>query len=150
MNIVPASQNNFSSAIELLKENNLPTEDINPATELFVLEENNCVLGTVAVEHNADTALLRSLAVSKDKRNNGLGEKLVSFIEERLAKNGIQEIYLLTTTASEFFTKRGYEKMNRNDAAPFIKSTAEFSSLCSSSAIVMKKQLAKEKQSVIL
>src|SRR5579875_2052745 len=145
MIIVPASQNNFSSAIELLKENNLPTEDINPSTELFVLEEDNCVLGTVAVEHNADTALLRSLAVSKEKRNNGLGEKLVCFMEEHLGKSGIQEIYLLTTTASDFFTKRGYEKVNRNHVPLFIKSTVEFSSLCSSSAVVMKKQLAKRK-----
>ena len=39
MNIVPITQNNFSSALSLLKKNQLPTEDISETTKLFVLED---------------------------------------------------------------------------------------------------------------
>jgi N-acetylglutamate synthase-like GNAT family acetyltransferase len=76
MNIVPASQNSFSAAIDLLKKNNLPTEDLNPGTQLFVVEEDDNVVATVAVEYDYNNALLRSLSVSEEKRKSGVGIKL--------------------------------------------------------------------------
>ena len=103
MNIVPASQNSFSAAIELLKKNNLPTEDLNPGTQLFVVEEDDKVVATVAVEYDYNDALLRSLCVSQEKRNSGVGNELVSFIEEYVRQQGVQTIFLLTTTAADFF-----------------------------------------------
>jgi len=141
MNIVPASQNSFSAAIELLKKNNLPTEDINPGTQLFVTEENDIVIGTVAVEYNFDVALLRSLSVSKQKRNSGIGQMLVDFIEDYVQKQGVRSIYLLTTTAEAFFLKNGYESIDRNEVPEFIKNTKEYSVICSSSSTLMKKEL---------
>ena len=141
MNIVPDSQNNFSKAIQLLKKNNLPTEDINPGTQLFVVEEENNVVGTVAVEYNFNEALLRSLSVSEEKRNAGIGLMLVEFIEDYVQKQGVKSIYLLTTTAENFFLKRGYQKTDRNAVPDFIKNTKEYSVLCSSSSTLMKKAL---------
>ena len=141
MNIVPASQNSFSAAIELLKKNNLPTEDINPGTQLFVIEENDSVIGTVAVEYNFDVALLRSLSVCEQKRNSGIGQMLVAFIENYVQKQGVQSIYLLTTTAEAFFSKKGYESVDRNVVPDFIKNTKEFSIICSASSTLMKKEL---------
>ncbi|MFN2438801.1 MAG: GNAT family N-acetyltransferase, partial [Chitinophagaceae bacterium] len=107
MNITTITQNNFSSAIALLKRNNLPTEDISDKTGLFVLEEENKVVGTVALEHDATDALLRSLSVTEEKRNIGLGKELVAFIEDHARKQGIKNIYLLTTTAANSFSKGG-------------------------------------------
>jgi amino-acid N-acetyltransferase len=141
MNIVPASQNSFSAAIELLKKNNLPTEDINPGTQLFVIEENDSVIGTIAVEYNFDVALLRSLSISEQKRNSGIGQMLVAFIENYVQKQGVQSIYLLTTTAEGFFLKKGYESVDRNEVPDFIKNTKEFSIICSASSTLMKKEL---------
>jgi len=141
MNIVPASQNSFSAAVALLKKNNLPTEDINPGTQLFVMEEGNKVLGCIAVEYDYNNALLRSLSVSEEKRNEGIGMKLVEFIEDYVKKQGVQTIFMLTTTAADFFSKQGYEAVDRNSAPLFIKNTEEYSMLCSSSAVLMKKEL---------
>jgi len=141
MNIVPASQNSFSAAIELLKKNNLPTEDINPGTQLFVTEENDSVIGTVAVEYNFDVALLRSLSVSEQKRNSGIGQMLVDFIENYVQKQGVRLIYLLTTSAEAFFLKKGYKSIDRNEVPDFIKNTKEYSVICSSSSTLMKKEL---------
>lgn len=142
MNIVPASQNNFTAAIHLLKNCSLPISDIQPATKLFVMEEENKVLGTIALEHDDHDALLRSLSVEMNYRNKGLGERLVSFIENYARQQSIQRIYLLTTTAAEFFSKKGYHKVERREVPLFIQNTSEFSFVCPSSAIAMKKQLA--------
>jgi amino-acid N-acetyltransferase len=142
MNIYPASQNNFSKAIGLLKKNNLPTEDVTSGTQLFVIEDGNEVIGTIAVEYDYNDALLRSLCVSEQKRNLGLGIELVNFIEDYVQKQGVQNIYLLTTTAANFFSKRGYDIIDRNAASGFIKQTSEYCTVCPSTATVMKKLLA--------
>jgi amino-acid N-acetyltransferase len=142
MNIVPASQNSFSAAIELLKKNNLPTEDINPGTQLFVVEEGDNVIATVAVEYDYNDALLRSLSVSEEKRSSGIGAELVDFIEDYVRKQGVRTIYILTTTAAGFFSRRGYTLIDRSNVPPFINDTKEYSVICASSSTLMKKKLS--------
>jgi len=141
MNIVPASQNSFSAAITLLKKNNLPTEDLDPGKQIFVVEEGDKVIATVAVEYDYNNALLRSLSVSEEKRGSSLGSELVKFIEDYVQKQGVQTIYLLTTTASDFFSKRGYTIIDRSNIPDFIKNTSEYSVVCSSSSTLMRKEL---------
>lgn len=142
MNIVPASQNSFSAAIALLKKNNLPTEDLDPGKQIFVVEDGNKVVATVAVEYNYSDALLRSLSVSEEKRKSGIGAELVTFIEDYVQKQGVETIYLLTTTAADFFQKRGYQVIDRNSVPRFIQNTKEYSVICASSSTVMKKKLS--------
>lgn len=142
MNIVPASQNSFSAAIELLKKNNLPTDDIDPGTQLFVVEEGDKVVATVAVEYDFNNALLRSVSVSEEKRKTGIGAKLVNFIEDYVQKQGVQNIFLLTTTAADFFSKRGYKIIDRSNVPEFIRNTKEYSVICASSSTLMKKKLS--------
>jgi amino-acid N-acetyltransferase len=142
MNIVPASQNSFSAAIELLKKNNLPTEDINPGTQLFVVEEGDNVIATVAVEYDYNDALLRSLSVSEEKRSSGIGAELVDFIEDYVRMQGVRTIYILTTTAAGFFSRRGYTLIDRSNVPQFIKDTKEYSVICASSSTLMKKKLS--------
>lgn len=126
----------------MLKKNNLPTEDIDTGKQLFVIEEGEEVIATVAVEYDYNDALLRSLSVSENKRNKGMGEELVSFIEDYVQKQGVQNIFLLTTTASEFFLKRGYRIIDRSNVPPFIQNTQEYGVICSSTSTLMKKELA--------
>jgi amino-acid N-acetyltransferase len=142
MNIVPASQNSFSAAINLLKKNNLPTEDLDPGKQLFVVEEGNEVVATVAVEYDYNSALLRSLSVAEEKRGSGIGKELVDFVEDYINKQGVQTIYLLTTTAADFFRKRGYQIIDRSAVPQFIQDTREYSVLCASSSTLMKKELS--------
>ena len=137
--MVPLTQNNFSAALDLLKKNNLPTEDISEATSMFVVEEQNTVTGTIALEYTGPDGLLRSLAVAEDHRQNGVGGELVSFIEAYAVRQGIQQLYLLTTTAEKFFAKRGYVVVERSAVSPFIENSSEFASVCPSTAVVMKK-----------
>lgn len=139
MNISPINQNNFSAAVDLLKKNNLPTDDLTDTTHIFALLDADQVLGTIGLEHDGHDALLRSLSVSEDKRKSGLGIELVRFIEQYAKESGVRNIYLLTTTAAGFFSKLGYETIDRNGVSDFVRTTSEYCSVCPASATVMKK-----------
>lgn len=139
MNIAPASQNNFTAAIRLLQSCGQPTEDISPGTQLFVMEADDKVIGTVAVEYDYDNALIRNLSVTNELRNQGIGQTLVNFAEDYVRKQGVQKVFLLTADAIEFFLKRGYQKNDRNKAPAFIQNTSAFRSV--TSACILKKEL---------
>lgn len=141
MNIIPVSTQQYSEAISLLQQASLPVKDIAANVQLFVLQEGEKPVGTIGYETDGTTGLLRSLAVSEDYRRMGHGERLVEFLENRAKREGLQSFYLLTTSAAPFFFKRGYVAIDRAEAPLFIQQSAEFKSLCPSSATVMKKSL---------
>ena len=142
MNIYPVTQNDFGKVIALLKENNLPTDDISETTVLFSLYDNNELTGTIGLEHYGENGLIRSLCVKEGKRNDGSGNVLVNFIEDYAQRQHITTLYLLTTTAADYFTKRGYQTISRNEAPEAIQQTSAFKEVCPSNATIMKKSFA--------
>jgi amino-acid N-acetyltransferase len=141
MHIYPLTQNNFSKAIGLLKENNLPINDITDTVHLFAAYDDEELIGTAGIELFEEVGLLRSVCVSANKRNTGAGNLLVQYIENYAANNGVKELYLLTTTAENYFAKKEFKKIERPAVPEKIKTTLEFSSLCPSEAVVMYKAL---------
>ena len=127
----------------LLQECQLPCEDLAPfhLRHFFASTEGDQVLGVVGLEPRAGAALLRSLAVSATCRGRGLGRELVARAEAHAQGLGIESLYLLTTTAQEFFARLGYEIVDRNSAPKPIQETTEFKSLCPSSSVCMVKHL---------
>jgi amino-acid N-acetyltransferase len=97
--------------------------------------------GVVGIESYGKAALLRSLAVVPSRRGNGVGTSLVTHIEQWALQQGIESLYLLTTTAEAFFTHLGYVRVSREEAPLSIRNTKEFSCLCPSSSAFMLKQL---------
>lgn len=85
--------------------------------------------------------LLRSLAVKDAARGHGCGSELVKEAERHAAANGVEALYLLTTTAEEFFRSQGYVEMERASLPDAIQRTKEFSMLCPSSSVAMVKYL---------
>jgi amino-acid N-acetyltransferase len=67
---------------------------------------------------------------------------LVSDAEAWATERGIKTLYLLTTTAAQFFSRLGYEAIPRSEAAAAIAATAQFSDLCPASSTLMRKVLA--------
>lgn len=66
---------------------------------------------------------------------------LVAKAEGHAKAHGVEEVYLLTTTAEGFFARLGYERVEREGAPESIRGTKEFSSICPSSAVLMRKLL---------
>jgi amino-acid N-acetyltransferase len=131
------------SAKAILASCNLPTEDLtaNSFDCFFACGPEAAPTGIVGVELYGEVALLRSLAVLPEMRGAGCGKRLVAEAESYAAANGVKEIYLLTTGAEPFFRSLGYEVVNRDRAPEKIRSTSEFSSICPSTAAVLRKQL---------
>lgn len=141
MMINQVTQNSLSDAVALLKQNNLPTEDISEVTKLFSILDGDKVIATIGVEFYKNICLLRSFAVNREYRSKGIGKQLVHFIEDFAKQKGMQEIVLLATTASDYFAKKNYQIIHREDIPDEIKNSSEFKSTCPSSAVVMKKIL---------
>lgn len=97
--------------------------------------------GVIGLELFDSVALLRSLAVTAEFRGTGVGKALVAAAEDYAQTQGVQALYLLTTTAAEFFDRLGYDLADRDTAPESIKATQEFSGLCPSSATFMVKHL---------
>ncbi|MEJ2395652.1 MAG: arsenic resistance N-acetyltransferase ArsN2 [Candidatus Thiodiazotropha sp.] len=135
------SNPNRARVFELLSQCDLPSSDLkntNLDTFLGCGDEAN-PSGIIGLEQHGNFGLLRSLAVAPEARNRGYAKQLVAKAEETAKYRGIKSIYLLTDTAEQFFTKLGYNKVERISVPNAIKSTAEFSSLCPESAAVMVK-----------
>jgi len=131
-----------AAALALLSDNDLPVRDLDETKTLFACLSNGDVIGTGGLERFRDCALLRSISIKKDLQKKGLGKFIVGEVEKLAGQTGINCLYLLTTTAGDFFTKIGYETIDREAVPLEIKNTTEFSSICPSSATVMRKILS--------
>ena len=71
----------------------------------------------------------------------GCATALVARAERHARERGARRIYLLTTTAADFFARLGYKRVEREQAPGSIRSTGEFSSLCPVTSVLMMKEL---------
>ncbi len=142
MNIEPIAYNREVEA--LLVSAALPISDIANADhlQLFGMHNGAALAGVMGIEVYGQMGLLRSLAVAENRRNKGCGQELVQYAEAWALRRGIKALYLLTTTATEYFAQHGYIKIPRSEAPKAIAATAQFADLCPSSAVFMCKVLA--------
>lgn len=126
----------------LLEANGLPTQDVRAKPEcFFVACDEGTVVGVGGFEHDGSDGLLRSLVIMESARGRGYGTALCAALESRARSDGIEALYLLTTTAASFFRKLGYDKITREEVPASIQGTAEFSELCPDSATCLRKDL---------
>lgn len=120
----------------------LPSDDLyNPDLQFFGIKRAGKLVAVIGLESYESVALLRSLAVLPDYRGLGLARRLVKFMETQAAEQGVQELYLLTTTASNFFRALAYQLAERTTAPDCIQQTAQLTGLCPASAQLLMKQL---------
>jgi amino-acid N-acetyltransferase len=132
-----------SAAVALLQAQGLPFSDItvDHLEHFFFIEAHGSPTGLVGVEIYGTDALLRSLVIAEEARNQGLGSALVRHAEDYAAARQIRVMYLLTTTAENFFQRRGYQRVDRTQAPGSIRSTPEFAGLCPANSAFMSKQI---------
>jgi amino-acid N-acetyltransferase len=143
MTIRPARSEDLGPIQKLLRSCDLPHEDLTPAhlEHFLVAREEETLRGVVGLEPRGDAALLRSLAVVPDARGEGLGTRLVEAVEARARRRDARTVYLLTTTAADYFAAHGYERIERSALPAAIQETEEARCLCPESAITMRKAL---------
>ncbi|MCU0338573.1 MAG: arsenic resistance N-acetyltransferase ArsN2 [Spirosomaceae bacterium] len=131
---------------KLLSSVGLPTEDLNPALPNFLLAfVNGALAGTAGVEVTGEVGLLRSVAVSDSYRNYGIARRLVADLTKQVRLQGVKSLYLITTTADRYFEKQDFMTVKRDEVPVEVAQSTQFSGLCPSSAVVMKKEIGKPK-----
>jgi amino-acid N-acetyltransferase len=121
---------------ELLSSVLLPTEglaDQFPAG-FVVARENETTVGSAGLERYEDVGLLRSVAVRNERRGSGLGGALVGDRLQSARAQGVNAVYLLTTTAAPYFEKFGFVVTPRADVRGALARSAEFAHACPASA----------------
>lgn len=126
----------------LLAANDLPAEDVRDGTAAFyVAYDGGDAVGVGGLEVYGSTALLRSVVVGEDARGDGYGAAVCDALEREAREDAVDEVFLLTTTASGFFASRGYDEIRRADAPDPIRATEQFADLCPASATCMRKSI---------
>ncbi len=128
----------------MLQSANLPTADLTAAhcEHFFYSGPAEAPTGIVGVEVYGDVALLRSLVGAPGRRGSGEGSALLEHAEQYARASGASTLYLLTTTAENFFAKHGYGRVSRDAAPAAIRATREFAGICPASSAFMRRELA--------
>lgn len=127
----------------MLQMSGLPTVDLTPKmlADFLVARQDGVLVGIAGLERYVKAGLLRSVVVDKSLRGAGLGKRLVFAMEDRARGRGLRQLYLLTSTAEEFFLSMDYRPLDRLDAPPGIRNSLQFRELCPNSATFMTKTL---------
>ena len=142
--VIEAAGAQDASAIRaLLAASHLPLEDLTPDhwPHFVVARRASRLIGVAGLEIVGRFALLRSVAVAPEHRRRGMASQLVAELEAFAHAHGVEAAYLLTTTAEDFFARRGYQRTNRAAAPEAMQATTEFKTICPASAVCMMKAL---------
>ena len=74
----------------------------------LVLEHDRMVIGCAALYPYGDEGEIACLVVHPEYRNSGVGDRLLSRIEERAKKQGVKRVFVLTTRTAHWFMERGF------------------------------------------
>ncbi|HXX30145.1 MAG TPA: arsenic resistance N-acetyltransferase ArsN2 [Myxococcaceae bacterium] len=133
-----ASANDAPAVEAVLRERKLPLVGVGEQMDRFwVAEEGGSVVGTAGLEVHGRYGLLRSLAVLPNAGGSGTGSRLTWQVLEEAVAQGLREVYLLTTTAVEFFPRFGFVRIRRKEVPADLLASSEFE-VCPSTAVTMR------------
>ncbi len=139
----PARSSDAVAVHALLVACGLPTDGLGEqfGERYVIVNRNRWLIGIAGVEIYESDGLLRSVAVERSCRGEGIGKMLV---EERVAwakEQGIRALYLLTIDGEGFFARLGFESIVRDEVPELIRHSKEFVDACPSTAIAMRRLL---------
>jgi amino-acid N-acetyltransferase len=139
-----AREQDAEEVFRLLEEHRLPIDGLRDhlATAL-VARHDGRIVGSAALEMYPDGALLRSVAVAPTLQHQGLGRRLTDAAIRLACELRAPALYLLTTTAEEYFPKFGFERIERRDVPASVQASIEFRSACPATATVMRKLISR-------
>lgn len=138
----PATTRDVPTIEQLLRLRELPTEGVRKHQGGFlVAEEAPLLVGCIGLERYGRIGLLRSLAVEERTAGRGVGTSLVRELLARASRIGIHEVYLLTTTAEDYFPRLGFSVVPRSELPAALDASAELRGACPASAVAMRLRL---------
>jgi N-acetylglutamate synthase-like GNAT family acetyltransferase len=143
LTVRPATAADLDQVKSLLVSNRLPIDGLEEqfGAPYVVADAAGTIVAAEGVERYDDAGLLRSAVVAQEWRGQRLGERLT---RERLVwarDQGMREVWLLTTTAADYFPRFGFTRVARDTAPEAIQRSREFREACPASAVAMRLQL---------
>ena len=137
-----ARPSDLDEILALLVTSNLPLDGLRDHLDTtLVARAGGRVVGSAALERYADGVLLRSVAVLPECRGRRHGRDLTEAAIGLARECRTPAIYLLTTTAEDYFRQYGFESISRDDVPATVQTSVEFRSACPASATVMRKTI---------
>ena len=133
----------LTEVLALLGRSQLPTAGVAESLLHFVVAESEGQLvGVAGLEVYGASALLRSVAVEESWRGSGVGRTLIDRALGQARQAGIEDVFLLTTSAEHYFPRFGFSCVSRDLVSEEVRGSVEFQGACPSSAVVMRKSLS--------
>ena len=137
-----ARSGDLPEVLALLRKAELPTAGVSETfADFFVAEQDGRLIGAAGLEIYGPSALLRSVVVEDEWRGSGVGGRLIDRALGKAKERGIEDVFLLTTTAENYFPRFGFACVGREEVSPGVKASLEFQGACPASAVVMRKIL---------
>lgn len=142
-----ARTSDLPEVLALLGRAQLPAAGVAEAFSHFVVAEvEGKLVGAAGLELYGASALLRSVVVEDSWRGSGVGRHLIERALDEAKQRGIDDVFLLTTTAEHYFPRFGFACVSRDAVADQVRASVEFRDACPSSAVVMRKSLSESHQ----
>lgn len=131
------------AVLALLQSADLPAAGVKETFSHFVVAESDgLIVGAAGLEVYTASALLRSVVVDDSCRGSGVGRRLIDHALAEAKQRGIDDVFLLTTSAEHYFPRFGFACVSRDAVTEEVRTSVEFQGACPSSAVVMRKTLA--------
>jgi amino-acid N-acetyltransferase len=135
-----ARPGDLRGVMQLLEQARLPLAGARELGDAMVVaRDNEHVIGAAGLEFYAEGALLRSVVVAHTVQRQGIGQRLTEAALAIARERGVSTVFLLTTTAEDFFPRFGFERIARDEVPLSVRASVEFTSACPESAIVMRR-----------
>jgi amino-acid N-acetyltransferase len=136
-----ARPHDLRGALDVLGRSELTEQDVAERWGHYfvVREDDGRVVAVAGLEVHGEDGLLRSVAVDPDYRGQGLAASLVEAAMDRARLVRLRSVYLLTTTARDYFARHAFADVPREEAPVAIRESWEFRTGCPSTAAFMKR-----------
>jgi len=142
MHVERATARDLPAIETLLSTAGLPLDGAAAAFDVGVVgHEQGRLVAAAAVERYGSFGLLRSVIVVADRRGAHLGRSIVAAAEELARESGVNDMFLLTETAVDWFPRLGYVPIVRNEVPDIVRGSIEFTTACSTTAVAMRRLL---------
>lgn len=144
-----ASASDVEAIEAMLRSAALPTEGLAAIVrrapgDVVVAEADGAIVGAAALEVVGADALLRSVVVRAEGRGTGVGRHMVAYLLAEADRRAYDGVYLLTTTAGDWFPRFGFSRVERQSVPKAIAETWEFKTgCCADTAIAMARRASR-------
>jgi amino-acid N-acetyltransferase len=133
----------YAAFVGALTIASLPTDDLEEGGRFYALDDDRQLVGFGGLEGSGPDQLIRSVVIPLWLRGRGYGQAVVDGLVRQAGTDGVERLWLLTTSTDAFFARRGWQTADRTSAPEKIRGSRQFSGLCPGSAVLMRCELSR-------